>query len=89
MKVGEYLADAKTRFRPVDADDVAFSIQNARRYREYNDLLVLSTARRLGCPLLTFDKRLSARAGEFDVGLVLQAQAHNAGSSSKSHPAGA
>ena len=63
--------------------------KNARRYREYNDLLVLSTARRLGCPLLTFDKRLSARAGEFDVGLVLQAQAHNAGSSSKSHPAGA
>jgi hypothetical protein len=31
MKVGEYLADAKTRFRPVDADDVAFSIQKREK----------------------------------------------------------
>ena len=70
MKVGEYLSDAKTRFRPVDADDVAFAIEKARRLGEYNDLLILSSARRLGLPLLTFDKGLKARAREFNVSLI-------------------
>ena len=67
MKVNEYLTYAKTRFRPVDADDVAFAVQNARRLGEYNDLLILSSARRLGSALLTFDRGLAARAREFGV----------------------
>ena len=70
MKVGEYLSDAKARFRPVDADDVAFAVEKARRLVEYNDLLILSSARRLGLPLLTFDKGLKARAREFNVSLI-------------------
>jgi len=73
MKVNEYLTDAKTRFRPVDADDVAFAVQNARRLGEYNDHLILSSARRLGSTLLTFDRGLAARARDFSVSLVLQA----------------
>jgi len=75
MKVGEYLSDAKARFRPVDADDVAFAVENARRLGEYNDLLILSSARRLGLPILTFDKGLMARAREFNVSPI--SYAHN------------
>jgi predicted nucleic acid-binding protein len=67
MKVNEYLMDAKTRFRPVDADDIAFAVGNVRRLGEYNDLIILSSAKRLGLPLLTFDKGLAARAREFSV----------------------
>jgi predicted nucleic acid-binding protein len=67
MKVYEYLMDAKTRFRPVDADDIAFAVGNVRRLGEYNDLIILSPAKRLGLPLLTFDKGLAARAREFGV----------------------
>lgn len=70
VKVNEYLTDVKTRYRPVDADDVAFSLQNARRLREYNDLLILSSAKRLGCPLLTFDKGLSTSARNLGVDLA-------------------
>jgi len=67
MKVNEYLMDAKTRFRPIDADDVAFAVGNARKLEEYNDLLIMSSAKRLGTPLLTFDKGTAQRAGEFGV----------------------
>jgi len=67
MKVNEYLMDAKTRFRSVDADDISFAVGNAGRLGEYNDLLVLSSAKRLGLTLLTFDKGLAARAREFGV----------------------
>jgi predicted nucleic acid-binding protein len=67
IKVNEYLMDAKTRFRPVDADDIAFAVGNVRRLGEYNDLIILSSAKRLGLPLLTFDKGLAARAREFSV----------------------
>lgn len=66
-KVNEYLMDAKTRFRPIDADDVAFAVGNARKLGEYNDLLIVSSAKRLGTPLLTFDKGLARRAREFGV----------------------
>jgi predicted nucleic acid-binding protein len=66
-KVNEYLMDAKTRFRPIDADDAAFAVDNARKLGEYNDLLIVSSAKRLGTPLLTFDKGLVRRAREFGV----------------------
>lgn len=67
MKVNEYLMDTKTRFHPIDADDIAFAVGNVRRLGEYNDLVILSSAKRLGLPLLTFDKRLAAKAKEFGV----------------------
>ncbi|HEX9913634.1 MAG TPA: PIN domain-containing protein [Candidatus Bathyarchaeia archaeon] len=67
MKVNEYLMDTKTRFHPIDADDIAFAVGNVRRLGEYNDLVILSSAKRLGLPLLTFDKRLAAKAREFGV----------------------
>jgi len=71
MKVNEYLSDAKARFRPIDADDVSFAVDKAKRLMEYNDLLILSSAKRLGLPLLTFDKRLINRARGFGVSPVL------------------
>lgn len=74
VKMMEYLMDAKTRFRPVDADDVAFAVGNARRLGEYNDLLILSSAKRLGSPLLTFDRGLAARAREFGVSPLIMAR---------------
>jgi uncharacterized protein len=70
LKVEEYLTDAKTRFRTVDADDISFSLQNAKRLRDYNDMLVLSSARRLGLPLLTFDKDLSKSAKRLGVSTI-------------------
>ncbi|AET33391.1 PIN domain-containing protein [Pyrobaculum ferrireducens] len=33
----------------------------------YNDLVVILTARRLGLPLVTFDKKMARRAGAFGV----------------------
>ena len=57
-KVEEYLTNEKTSFLPCTPDDIRFAAARMKDYTQYNDLLVLSTARRLGLPLFTFDEEL-------------------------------
>ncbi|KSW11566.1 hypothetical protein CF15_01645 [Pyrodictium occultum] len=61
-RVGWLLARG-VRVEPVRLDDVWFALRDPRRYE---DLLVVSVARRLGLPLATLDRgmaRLAARHG--------------------------
>lgn len=68
-KVEEYLANEKTSFLPVTADDIRFAITRMKDYTQHNDFIILSTAKRLGLPLLTFDQELRriARANSVDL----------------------
>ncbi len=55
-------ADPKVEFVDVTGDDVLFAIQHGDRVRgpdDFNDLLILSAALRLGYPLATFDEELA------------------------------
>ena len=61
-KVQEYLTNEKTSFLPCTADDLRFAVTKMRSYSEYNDLLILSIARRLGSPFFTFDEDLARLA---------------------------
>lgn len=61
-KVIEYLTHAKSDPVPTQVDDILFSIQRIEEYRDYNDLLILSAAKRMGHPLLTFDEELKRHA---------------------------
>lgn len=61
-KVIEYLTHAKTKPIPIQVDDILFSTQKIEEYRDYNDFLILSTAKRMGHPLLTFDETLKRHA---------------------------
>jgi hypothetical protein len=66
-KVIEYLTHVKTNMVPIQVDDILFSIQRIKGYRDYNDFLILSVAKRMGCPLLTFDERLKKHANQHGV----------------------
>jgi hypothetical protein len=57
-KVKEYLTNEKTTFIPCSADDIMFASSKMKDHREYNDLVILSSARRIGIPLYTFDENL-------------------------------
>ncbi len=64
LKVEEYLTNEKSVFIPCSADDVRFASGEMTKFRDYNDLVILSAARRLGVPLFTFDessKKIAAR----------------------------
>jgi len=64
-KVSEYLTNEKTDFLHCTADDIRFASSRMAGYHEYNDLLILSAARRLDVPLFSFDedlKRVAKRA---------------------------
>jgi len=52
---------------PVVVEDAWFALRDVRRYE---DLLVLSVARRLGLPLATLDRGLARLARRLGVGLV-------------------
>jgi len=41
-----------------------------KEYTQYNDLIVLSTAKRLGLPLFTFDEELKKSASDNSVRVV-------------------
>ncbi len=69
-KVEEYIANEKASFSPCTADDVRFAVTRMKNYTEYNDLIVLSTAKRLGLPLFTFDEELKKSAKENSVRVV-------------------
>ncbi len=57
-KVKEYLTNEKTAFIPSSADDIMFASSKMKNHREYNDLVILSSAKRVGLPLYTFDEDL-------------------------------
>ena len=61
-KVTEYLTHTKSSPLPTQLDDILFSIERIRKHRDYNDLLILSAAKRTGHPLLTFDEGLKRHA---------------------------
>lgn len=58
LKVEEYLTNEKTSFLPCSVDDIRFAVLRMTKHQEYNDLVILSAAKRLGLPLFTFDDEL-------------------------------
>ena len=70
MKLLEYLTNEKTVFIPCTTDDILFAAAQMRSYRKYNDLIILSAAKRLGQPLFTFDEELRKIAVRNKVALI-------------------
>ncbi|BDR91869.1 PIN domain-containing protein [Vulcanisaeta souniana] len=59
--ISEILRDSKIKVVENNVQDIYFAIDHKdyiRHYDDFNDLIVLSTARRLGLPLITFDDEL-------------------------------
>ena len=61
-KIKEYLTNEKTTFVPCSADDIVFASSRMKNHREYNDLVILSAAGRMGLPLYSFDEQLKVIA---------------------------
>jgi predicted nucleic acid-binding protein len=72
IKVEEYLRNEKTEFSPCTADDLRFAVSHLREYHEYNDLVILSVAKRLDVPLFSFDDDLKKSAKRHAVDLFEQ-----------------
>jgi len=62
LKIEEFLTNEKTTFFQCTADDVRFSIARITNYRNYNDYLIISVAKRVELPLYTFDLELKKEA---------------------------
>ncbi len=59
--INEILQDPKIKVIENNIQDIYFAIDHKdyiRHYDDFNDLIILSTARRLGLPLVTFDDEL-------------------------------
>ncbi|MHB8700305.1 MAG: PIN domain-containing protein [Nitrososphaerales archaeon] len=69
-KVEEYLTNEKCVFSPCIVDDVRFAASRINNYKNYNDFVVLSVARRLELPLFTFDEDLRKIASKYGVRLL-------------------
>jgi len=67
------LARQELRYEPVVADDVVFALIDTRHYQ---DLLVVSVARRLSLPLATLDHGMARLARRHGVGLVAVPRRH-------------
>lgn len=70
LKVEEFLTNEKTVFSQCTADDIRFAIVQIKNYQEYNDLVILSVAKRLGLQLFTFNDGLKQKAIQNSVKLV-------------------
>lgn len=57
-KLVEYLMNAKTSYCTIESADILFASREMTDHRDYDDFLILSVSRRLGQPLLTYDKSL-------------------------------
>jgi uncharacterized protein len=68
-KAEEYLTNEKSVFAPCTPDDIRFATRLMKRYHEYNDLVILSVAKRMGLPLFSFDEALKKMATKNSVDL--------------------
>ena len=68
-KAEEYLTNEKSVFAPCTPDDIRFATRLMKRYHEYNDLVILSVAKRMGLPLFSFDEALKKMATKNSVNL--------------------
>jgi len=66
-KVQEYLTNEKSVFASCTPDDIRFATRLMKKYHEYNDLVILSAAKRLGHPLFSFDEALKKLAAKNSV----------------------
>lgn len=66
-KVEEYLTNEKSAFAPCTPDDIRFATRLMKKYHEYNDLVILSAAKRMGIPLFSFDEALKKLAAKNSV----------------------
>jgi predicted nucleic acid-binding protein len=66
-KVEEYLTNEKSAFAPCTPDDIRFATRLLKKYHEYNDLVILSVAKRLELPLFSFDEALKKLAAKNSV----------------------
>jgi predicted nucleic acid-binding protein len=60
-KVEEYLANEKSTLASCTRDDFGFATRLMKKYHEYNDLVILSAAKRRGLPLFSFDEATASR----------------------------
>lgn len=72
IKIEEYLTSEKSMCVPNTPDDIRFASSHIKNYGEYNDLVILSVARRLDLPLFTFDSDLKKIASKNQVRLLKQ-----------------
>ena len=68
-KAEEYLTNEKSVFAPCTPDDVRFATRLMKKYHEYNDLVILSVAKRMGFPLFSFDEALNRLSAKNSVDL--------------------
>jgi len=64
LKIEEYLTNEKCQFTHCTADDIRFAVSRLDNYKNYNDFVILSIAKRLESPIYTFDgdlKKIAAR----------------------------
>jgi predicted nucleic acid-binding protein len=61
------LHDLNINVEPVTFEDIEFALQDAKRY---HDLLVVSVAKRLSLPLVTFDAEMIRAAKRYGVQLL-------------------
>jgi predicted nucleic acid-binding protein len=63
--VNEVLEDPKIEVIPNTIEDIYYAVNNKemiKNYDDFNDLLILSVAKRINLHLLTFDKKLKVKA---------------------------
>jgi predicted nucleic acid-binding protein len=65
----EYLTNEKSVLAPCTPDDIRFATRLMKKYHEYNDLVILSVAKRMGLPLFSFDEALKSLATKNSVDL--------------------
>jgi predicted nucleic acid-binding protein len=68
-KAEEYLTNEKSLFAPCAPDDIRFATRRMKNYREYNDLVILSVAERMGLPLFSYDETFKRMATKNSVNL--------------------
>ena len=68
-KVEEYLTNEKSTLAPCTTDDIRFATRLMKKYHEYNDLVILSVAKRMGLRFFSFDAALKKLAAKNSVGI--------------------
>lgn len=61
-KINEYIYHQKTTFLSTVMDDVIFAMTEIADPKDYNDLVILSHAKRLNLALFTYDSTLKKKA---------------------------